>query len=460
MKRYLLTILLVLLCVTPLFAQDGVNEGNLRTLTILHTNDTHANTLPDKNDIGGYASIATCIKQVKSEQDDVLVIDGGDTITGTPVSTYFQGDPIFRIYNTIPYDCGVLGNHEFDHGWDRIKKFRKLSRMPLLCANIYTPKGKLLGDDPVKYFKKNKIRIGIIGVTTPDLYRVTSIKVHKGLEVLDSVDTVNEYLPEVKRKSDLVIVLSHCGIEEDERMAAKLKGVDLIIGGHSHTRLQQPEKINNILIIQAGSYSKYVGRLDLVVNTDKDEIVKYDGQLISVDNEKYPPDPKTQKYIDKWEEKVSDFVDIEIGYNSKSKPTEELTDIIGQILKQKYGTDYGYHNRGGTRARLPEGTITKRNIWNMLPFGNTIVVLKVNGDAVRKYIHQNPSGPDDKLYTVATNSYVGDKAIEELGLKEEYITRHDETIRDAVIEYIEKTGSMESPESTDLKNIKTWDSKK
>ena len=445
MKKYLLLTLLVLVLVIPSWGQ-GVEFGEYaRTLTILHTNDTHANTLPDKNNIGGYAAISTYIKKVKSEQDDVLVLDGGDFITGSPVSTYFEGDPIFRIYRTMPYDCGVLGNHEFDHGWGRIKRFQRLSRIPLLCANIYTPDGKLLGDSPTAFFKVNGIKIGIIGIVSPDLYRLTGVKGHEGLEVLDSVDTVKEYLPDVKARSDLVIVLSHCGIEEDERMAARIDDIDLIIGAHSHTKLDKPQIMNKTIVAQAGSYTKYVGRLDLVVDVEKDQIVKCDGQLISMDNSKFPPDPKTQKVVDKWENKVSEIVDIEIGYNPKEKSTTQLTDIISAIMKDRYGTDYGYQNRGGTRAKLTEGPITKRHIWNMLPFGNKMVVLNVNGDAIDNYLHERPSGPSDKIYTAATNDYVGDKVIAELGLKDDQFTKYPETLRDIVIEYIEKNGNMEPP---------------
>ena len=109
-------------------------------------------------------------------------------------------------------------------------------------------------------------------------------------------------------------------------------------------------------------------------------------------------------------------------------------------MKDRYGTDYGYQNRGGTRARLSEGPITKRHIWNMLPFGNKMVVLKVKGDAVEEYLRQRPSGPANKIYTAATNDYVGDRVISELGLEDDQVVRHPELLRDIVIEYIEKHG--------------------
>lgn len=447
MKKFVLTLVFSVLVVFPAnFSHAQVAGSSVKEFTILHTNDMHAHTKPNDKGVGGFPSLSNYIHTFKAENENVLVLDAGDTITGSPVSTLFEGAPIFDILNTIPYDLGVLGNHEFDHGWDKIEGFLATSKHPLLCCNVRTPDGKLLGDAPVQYITVNGVKIGIIGVLLTDLYRVTGKNAHEGLVVTDAIKAVGEYLPEVDKNSDLVLVLSHCGVSEDEQIANAYDNIDIIIGGHSHTRLFQPQNINNTIIVQAGSYTQFVGKLEIEFDTDKKKIVTYKGELVTIESEKFPPHEATQKIVDKWEKKVSELVDIKIGENSTAKSAKDLAPIIGEIMKARYGTDYGYQNDGGTRASLPEGDILKRNIWNMLPFGNKMVVLKVKGNVIQKTFLQDPPNGEETYYTVATNDFAGDKAIDRYEIPEENVIRHSELLRDIVIEYIEQNKNMEAPD--------------
>ena len=131
MTRYAIVLWIAWLGFSPLVVNADSPTQTTRTLTILHTNDTHAHTLPNKDGIGGYATIAGYIRRVKSQRDDVLVLDAGDRITGTPISAIFKGQPVFKIMNTIPYDVTVLGNHDFDFGWQAIDGFAKIADPPL-----------------------------------------------------------------------------------------------------------------------------------------------------------------------------------------------------------------------------------------------------------------------------------------------------------------------------------------
>jgi 5'-nucleotidase / UDP-sugar diphosphatase len=414
-----------------------------RELVILHTNDSHAHTLPDARGIGGYAAISGYIKSVKAKESNVLVVDDGDMISGSPVSTAFKGDPIFEILNTIPYDCAALGNHEFDHGWTRIERYQSLAKFPLLCANVITPKGKHIGDAETHFVNLGGIRIGIIGVVTSDLDIRTARKGYYGLKVEKASDAIGRLLPSVKAKSDVVVVIAHCGIKEDKIIAAANDGIDIMICGHSHGTSLKPIIVNGAILARAGVYTHSVGRFDLSLDTAIGKIIKYKHSQIVMDTAKHLPDEETAKVVRKWENKIKDLVGEVIGKNAKHKKRTELTRTIGTIFKRKYKTDYGYQNTGGVRSGLYAGEITKRMIWEMMPFSNHMVVLKLKGSTIKDFYKIEPFAGMDRTYTLATNSYVADHAIEALKLGKHQYTRHADIDREVVIEYIKAKGNME-----------------
>ncbi len=154
--KSLKTMLLALILCLPFFGMAEVVP-----LTLLHTNDLHAHLLPDENGKGGAAAISAYLKAVKADCENLLILDAGDLVTGTPVSTLFAGTPVFEVYNTMPYDAVVLGNHEFDHGWGHVARFLEIARFPVLSANIRLPEGRLITGQAAKRFQ--------IGILTVDV---------------------------------------------------------------------------------------------------------------------------------------------------------------------------------------------------------------------------------------------------------------------------------------------------
>jgi 5'-nucleotidase len=269
--RYLIVFLLIL--VAPFaFSQD---------LVILHTNDVHSNIEPLSSGpnagLGGFQRRANYIKEMRDSHPNILLLDAGDYNQGTPYYTLFNGEMEVMLYNTMGYDAVCLGNHEFDDGQELLAKRLEKASYETLCAN-YDFKGTPLEGavKPYTIIYKGGKKIGIIGVML-DLNGYVSKRAIEGLTYKNPVPIVNKLAKRLKSKEkcDLVIVLSHLGYKGsgkkrpgDIELAALTKNVDIIIGGHSHTFLEEPTIVKNsagngVIVNQTGAHGVYVGRIDI-----------------------------------------------------------------------------------------------------------------------------------------------------------------------------------------------------
>lgn len=427
-------------------ATAGCEAASVHRITILHTNDIHAQTLPDAEGIGGYATIAAYVKRVKFKERSVIVLDAGDQITGSPVSLLWKGTPIYEMMNAIPYDAAALGNHEFDFGWRQIERFAQIADFPLLCANVMTPDGTLLADAPSKILSIGGTRIAVIGVTTSQLRQMVDAENVSGLGIRDEVETVRNQLDALQGKADMVIVLSHCGIATDRRLAREVSGVDLIVGSHDHVPLLRPEMCENTLIVQSGVNGRYMGRLDIDIDTTTHKIRSHRGRHVQMRLASIGQDQNALRTVRTWENRVAGRVDIEIGRNTVRKTPMELSEIIAAILKERYQTDYGYQATGSVRSELPAGVITKRHVWNMLPFGNTIAVIKVEREIVQTLFRTKLATDGPRSYTIATSSFLARKLCDVFKLPSEGMVHYADILREVVIEYVIENGALDTPD--------------
>ncbi|MBI2267378.1 MAG: metallophosphatase [Armatimonadetes bacterium] len=240
----------ILLFLLWIFLLPGYGFCEEHTLLILHTNDFHGHLSPWVNkalappprEIGGSAYMAALIRKYREKNPRALLLDAGDIAQGTMVSNLFKGAPVLAVMNALKYDAGTLGNHEFDWGLPATLGMIKQARFPVLCANVRSrATGKLLpGTRPYVILKEGDIKIGLIGLITPETPQVTHPKNVKGLEFLPPLEVIRRYYPIVKSHgADLVMALSHCGLGEDRQIARGTNLLDAIIGGHSHTELRE-----------------------------------------------------------------------------------------------------------------------------------------------------------------------------------------------------------------------------
>lgn len=266
-------------------------------ITILHTNDTHSNidcfpaTHAKYPNLGGVSRRHELITQVRQEEEHVLLLDAGDIFQGTPYFNRFGGVLEMKLMTHLGYDAATMGNHDFDIGMDGFLKAKEYANFPFLCANYDFSNTIMDGKTkPYQIFNKGGVKIGVFGLGVELKGLVPDLN-YKETKYLNPVETANEIIRQLKQeKVDLIICLSHLGYEytndkiSDRKLAQQTDGIDLIIGGHTHTFLEKPTVEYNLsgkttLINQVGWAGVQVGRIDFYVGNN----VKSKSDLIIID---------------------------------------------------------------------------------------------------------------------------------------------------------------------------------
>lgn len=264
------------LYIITLFLSLSLSAFSQKELIILHTNDTHSRIEPlpetDRNfpDKGGVVRRATYIDQTRKENKNLLLFDAGDFLQGTPYFNLFKGEIEVKAMNLLGYDAVTLGNHEFDYGLEVLENVARLAKFPIVSSNYDFSETKLNGlIEPFIVFNKGGVRIGVIGINIQPKGLIAASN-YKGVKYLDPLETANSMAEMLrnKYKCDMVICISHLGHNSDLNMAESTKGIDIIIGGHSHTFMKQPTlrkniDDNDVLIFQTNGRGVYVGRIDV-----------------------------------------------------------------------------------------------------------------------------------------------------------------------------------------------------
>ena len=275
MKRTIIAALLCIACSTAALAQG-------KQLVILHTNDTHSTIYPLNPTLadtliagrGGYLRRLKMIEEERAKAPNLLYIDSGDFSQGSPYYNIYQGEVEVKLMNMMKCDASTIGNHEFDFGMENMARLFKMADFPIVCSN-YDFTGTVLEGlvKPYTVIKRDGVRIGLFGLCPP-LKGLVFDHNCIGVKYLDPAQEAQrwaDYLKKVK-KCDLVICISHLGwnkgVDDDNSVIAKTRNIDLVLGGHSHTYLQQLEYVNNIdgkpvPVDQNGKHAIFVGKLTL-----------------------------------------------------------------------------------------------------------------------------------------------------------------------------------------------------
>lgn len=369
-------------------------------LTIVHTNDTHGRvasyTLTGvQGEVGGYAKLYTLLTQIRKEAPNVLLLDAGDTLHGTNLVNLQKGLNVVAMMNGLGYDAMVPGNHDFNYGYTHLVNLSKVANFKVLSANVEKDSKPVF--EPYTIIEKEGVRVAIIGLSAEETPIVTHPNNVIGLKFSNPVEKVKTMVAEVKDKADIVVVLSHVGYEVDQKIAKEVPGIHLIIGGHSHTQLDKPTVVNNVIIAQTGEHSKNLGRVDLSIENGK--IVSYAGSLISVDD-KVAKNSAFNQIIKIQDAKLSAMMNevigtaaVELQGERAQVRTQEtnLGNLVADVMLSACEADLAVTNGGGIRASINTGDITVGEIFTALPFDNTLVVIEVTGAQLKAALENSVS---------------------------------------------------------------------
>ncbi len=274
MKKAFILLIIITTFLISGFSQNGV-------LAILHTNDTHSQIEPFEYKeiglVGGVLRRNEMITQTRAQYPQLLLLDAGDFSQGTPYFNFFKGYVEIELMNRMGYDAATLGNHEFDNGVKALAKRLKKAKFDVVCAN-YTFKNRLLKREvkPFIIMERAGFKIGIFGLTT-DLTGLTSPETLELVTYHDAIESAKILVPMLRNdlKCDLIICLSHLGFDSedpenpvcDTTLAKEVGGIDIIIGGHTHTFLSEPYIVNGVRILQVANKGKHIG--ELIVDKNK-----------------------------------------------------------------------------------------------------------------------------------------------------------------------------------------------
>lgn len=386
-------------------------------LTILHVNDFHGRVFSYLEKIvnpstpsGGAAYLAEMVNRERARNPKgTILLSAGDMFQGTPVSNLFHGRPVIDMMNMLHFDAMALGNHEFDWGRDVLADIVREAAFPVVSANIVDKKGQYLpGVRPYAIVQRKGLKVAVIGLTTPETPFSTKMDNVSGLTFLDPKKVLPGLIKEVRDKgARIVVLLTHLGLPDDRQLAEAVPGIDVIVGGHTHTVLIDPVIVGRTIIVQAGYNGLYLGVLELILEEKTGKIVDFTkkGELKPVSaglDDKF--DKRMKEAVDRYGEAVKEKFRQVVGETKvdllrNAAGESNLGDAIADAMRESAGAQIAIQNRGGIRADIPAGVITMEQVYTVLPFDNLVVAMDLKGADLLRLFEKNASTDKGALQT-------------------------------------------------------------
>ncbi len=454
--------------------QDAQPQPQLKGqvhLTLIHTSDIHSRLFPynaqlgqvdaglglgEANtivNIGGAARVSHIVGRERARSARALHLDGGDCFQGAPIFNYYSGEAEIRTLSAMGTDAMIVANHEFDRGALNLGlQLQRFASFPVLAANYQledpkqpgaSPLGTIL--QPFTTFDLQGLKVGVVGMgNLSSLTSVFDTPNRLGITPLSTVETAQFYVDLLRPLVDVIVFVTHLGLDVDQRMIESTTGIDVILGGHNHIVLQPPKRVRDcakaepptprgevkhyieypnpdvpgkmlrryctprdVILAHSGAFAKYVGRLDLILSNDPSdlqnpdydpndgfEVLTHDFNLFPV-NENVPSDPIVASLLEPYRQGLDSLADLDllVGYaldgsrrNATSGGDSALGNMISSAMWLRLGiqTDFSLTNSTGIRADLVPGPVTVEQMFNIFPFDNSITKMNLSGDEVQE----------------------------------------------------------------------------
>jgi 5'-nucleotidase len=371
---------------------------NLKKLVLLHSNDMHGDFLAENVDdklVGGVSLLSGYVSRVRQEEPNTLYCIAGDMFRGSVIDQEFQGLSTIEIMNMISPDVVTLGNHETDYGVAHLLFLEKCAKFPIVNANLYISTNHAHLFQPYKVLEVDGMKILFIGILTEEVMAQT-----KNDGMVGTFVSVEDAAKEVERicnahnaiDIDFTVLLTHIGFEEDKKLAERLDpacGVDVIIGGHSHTFITEPAQVNDILIVQAGTGTDQIGRFDLMIDTDNNCLDSWRWQAIPINAETCPYDHDLEKllsiYKNKTDEKYGRVITRfkrRLTHPVRTQETE-LGCVFADAMKESLGVDVFLLGSGSIRSDWMGPIVMLGDLAEGFPYDDAAYMLKVTGKQLK-----------------------------------------------------------------------------
>lgn len=378
-------------------------------ITLLHTNDQHGRALEEEG--MGLGKIATLKKTYKKKNPNTFLLDMGDAFHGTTFATLDRGLSMVEVMNECGYDLMVPGNHDFNYGKERLLQLSKKAKFPIISGNIIKENGK-------KYLPSyvivniEGIKVAFFGLTTPETQYKTHPDNVKGLVFEKPVERAKKIVSQLKNKAQVIICMAHLGTDQASKyedtsiaIAKQVKGIDLILDGHSHSVLEKGMVVNGVTIVSSGEYNKNLGVVELVLS--KQGVQKVQAKLVTKEEAvTTQPYDKVKKRIEATIKSHESILNQVVGEtkvyldgereNVRTRETN-LGNLITDAMINETGADVAFMNGGGIRASISPGVITRGQIIAVLPFGNYVETRAYPGSVILEALeHSVKAYPEPK----------------------------------------------------------------
>jgi 2',3'-cyclic-nucleotide 2'-phosphodiesterase / 3'-nucleotidase len=398
-------------------------------ITILSTTDLHGNIYPidyntNKLDARGLARVATIVKQVRKENPNLVLLDSGDTIQGTPLEFHHgkidnkPSDPMMSAMSAIGYDAMAVGNHEYEFGLDRLNKARSEARFPWLSANTYKKGTNEPYFQPFLIKELAGIRIGIIGLTTPGMPRLDDPEQYfSRIELREPVSEAKKWTSLLRgnERVDLVIIAMHMGLETDLRtgerypgqfpsenaalaIAENVPGIDIILMGHTHREVPSLF-VKGALLTQSEKWGRSIARADLFMEKAKDigrwRVVAKSARVIPI-GDQVEADPEIMKLAEPYHRVAQAWLDQVIGESTAELRAGDerfrdtaILDLVHRVQLEWSGADVSTAMSLNPKARIPKGAVTVRDVIGLYEYEATPIVVEVTGKELKEFLEHS-----------------------------------------------------------------------
>ncbi len=370
-------------------------------LTLLHSNDLHGAFLPEYkagHEIGGISRLSGYVKKVRKEEENVIYAVAGDMFRGSIIDSEYLGLSTIELMNILSPDVATVGNHEVDYGLAHLLFLEKCAQFPIINANMYVTINNTRLFTPYLNVDIGGMRVLFIGILTEEVLATARTEKVIGtfVDIEDAARQVGVICDNYRTSNtDLTVLLTHIGIEKDRELARLIEpgwGVDMIIGGHSHTFMEKAEYVGGIPIVQAGMGTGLIGRFDLVYDKEEKRLVSSEWQAVRIDERTAMRDPLMDEMIEtfrtvtdaKYRRIVTHFA-RELTHPSRIQETE-LGNLYADILQDESSFDIMMMGSGAIRKQKLGPIVEYQDMLENTPFDDNLWMLEVTGEQFRRMV--------------------------------------------------------------------------